>query len=162
MEITNRYTLENWRTRDIELHDIPDDVMTLPFEEVLLKAFGEIASLDLNPVELLFYCIFTQDDWRVVRTPLSRSRPVPRYQAAGIQQVTGIRDALHGSGVPDFFLWTAEGDHRFVEVKASEDGLNPNQRAWAEEHDCTFFIAQLAHVSSELSDEEIMGRNRIT
>ncbi len=71
MELTNRYTLEDWRAEQIEIHSIPDSVMTLELEEILKKTFGEIGTIDLNPIELVFACIFLQNGWRVVRTPMS-------------------------------------------------------------------------------------------
>lgn len=161
MELTGRYTLENWRTQEIEIHDIPEPVLSLQFNEVLKKAFDDIGSLDLNPVELIFSCTFLHNGWRVVRTPMSQNNPVQRHTAVAIEQMTGVSDGLHGSGVPDLFLWNSDGRHRFVEVKASEDSLNENQREWAETYDWNFFIAQLAHTSEDLSDEEVIERNRI-
>lgn len=160
-EITKRYTLEGWRTQEVEIHDIPEAVFSTTLEDILRRVFSDIASMDQNPIELLFYCTFDHEGWRVVRTPLSRNRTVTEYFAAGIEMSTGISDELYGSGVPDFFLWDAEGQHRFVEVKASEDSLNTNQLEWAGEYDCDFYIAQLASVDPELTDEEIIEMNRI-
>ena len=123
--------------------------------------FGEIGSLDLNPVELAFSCIFLERGWRVVRTPLSQNNPPQKHIAVAIEQATGVSDGLFGLGVPDLFLWKPDGKHRFVEIKASEASLNENQREWAETYDWEFYIAQLAHVSEDLSDEEVIERNRI-
>ena len=161
MELTTRYTLENWRTEDVEIHDIPESVLRLPFEDVLKIAFGRISSIELNPIELVFSCIFLHDDWRVIRTPMRRDSPAQQHMAVAIEQATGVKNALYGPGVPDFFLWNSTGQHRFVEVKASEDSLNANQREWADTYDRNFFVAQLAHMSDDLSDEEIIERNRL-
>lgn len=161
MKLTNRYTLENWRTQEIEIQSIPDSVLTLEFEEILKMAFGEIRSIDLNPIELVFSCIFLHNGWRVVRMPTSQESPVQQHTAVAIEQMTGVSDGLYGPGVPDLFLWNSDGQHRFVEIKASEDLLNENQREWAETYDWNFFIAQLAHMSEDLSDEEMIERNRI-
>jgi hypothetical protein len=161
MEITTRYTLENWRAQEIEIHTIPDSVLTLSFEEVLRKAFDKMRSLDLNPIELLFSCIFLDNGWRVIRTPMNQDNPAQKHIAVAIERMTGVDDGLHGSGVPDFFLWNSDGQHRFVEIKASEESLNENQREWADTYDWNFFIAQLAHISEDLSDEEVIERNRM-
>lgn len=104
-EITKRYTLENWRTKDIEIHDIPETVFSLTFEELLRKVLMNVSSMDQNPIELLFYCIFDQNGWKVVRTPLNENRPIPKFMAAGIEIETGIQDELYGPGVPDFSSW---------------------------------------------------------
>ena len=162
MDITTRYTLEDWRTQDINVHHIPEPVLNLPFDEVLKKAFGEIGSLDLNPVELVFSCIFLHNGWRVVRMPMGQNSPGQKHISVGIERVTEVNNGLRGSGVPDLFLWKSDGQHRFVEIKASENSLNKNQREWAKTYDWNFFIAQLAPVSEELSDEEVIERNRIT
>ena len=158
MEITTKYTLEDWRTQKMEVHDIPDEVLSLSLEDILKKSFLDIRSLDLNPIELVFSCIFLYNDWRVVRMPMSRNGSVSQYVAVAIEEMTGVRDALYGPGVPDFFLWNSAGQHRFVEIKASEDSLNDNQQEWAETYDWNFVIAQLAHISDdnsrELSDKE--------
>jgi hypothetical protein len=37
--------------------------------------------------------------------------------------------ARHGRGLPDLFLWS-ESDYRFVEVKAENDHLSPQQFEW--------------------------------
>src|SRR6056297_1941898 len=109
MEITRRYTLENWRTQEIEIRDIPEPVLDLQFEEVLAQVFGEIGSLDLNPVELTFSCIFLECGWRVVRTPLSENNPAQKHIAVAIEQASGVSDGLFGLGVPDLFLWQPDG-----------------------------------------------------
>ena len=162
MRLTSRYTLENWRTQEIDIYDIPDTVLSLSFEEILDLTFGRLRSLDLNPIELLFSCIFFHDDWRVVRTPMKRDSPVQQHMSVAIERATGVRDALYGSGVPDLFLWDSTGRYRFVEIKASEDSLNDNQQEWAEAYDWKFFIAQLAPVSEDMSDEELLNDNKIT
>ena len=161
MEITNRYTLEDWRAREIEIRSIPEPVLTLELEKVLEKAFREIRSVDLNPIELVFSCIFLHQGWRVVRTPMSQNHPVQESTAVAIERATGVDDGLYGSGVPDFFLWKSTGEYRFVDIKASEGSLNENQREWAETYDWDLFVAQLAHMSDSLSDEEVAERNRI-
>lgn len=110
------------------------------------------------------YCatsIFDQNGWRVVRTPMNRNRAVSRFMEVGIEMSTDIREELYGPGVPNFFLWEFDGQHRFVEVKASEDELNSNQLEWAEEYDCNFYIAKLAPVAEAYTDEEIIEMNRI-
>lgn len=93
---------------------------------------------------------------------MNRNHPIAESNAVAIERATGVEDALFGSGVPDLFLWDTDGRHRFVEVKASEDSLNENQREWAETYDWELNIAQLAHADESLSDEEIMERNRLT
>ncbi|WP_169793407.1 VRR-NUC domain-containing protein [Halobacterium hubeiense] len=144
------------------IRSIPDEVLSLSFEEVLEISFGRFRSVDLNPVELLFACTFLHNGWRVVRTPMNRNHPIAESNTVAIERATGVEDALFGSGVPDLFLWDTDGRHRFVEVKASEDSLNENQREWAETYDWELDIAQLAHADESLSDEEIMERNRLT
>lgn len=153
--------MENWRTREMELHSIPDSVFSLSFEDILKKLFSDLVGLDLNPIELLFYHIFDQGGWKIERTPLNRSATITRYKVPAITLETGIKDELFGAGVPDFFLWDSNGQYRFVEVKASEDELNSNQLEWAKKYDCKFCIAQLAPADPELTDEEIIERNRI-
>lgn len=162
MEITTRYTLENWREEEIEIQNTPEQVLNLPFREVLEVALYDVGSIDLNPIELVFSCIFLHDDWRVIRTPLRRDSPVQQHISVAVERTTGVGEALFGPGVPDFFLWRGEGQYRFVEIKASEDRLNDNQRNWVDTYDWNFFIAQLAPVSEDLSDEEILEKNRIT
>lgn len=161
IEITSKYTVEDWETHEIEIRTIPDAVYSQSFEEVLIKCFAEIGSTDLNPIELIFANIFLHEGWNVVRTPMSNSKIAPRYIAAAIEDRTGVSNALYGPGVPDFFLWTSDGQHRFIEIKASEDSLNNNQREWAETYDWNFSICQLAYLSEELSDEEIIENNKI-
>jgi hypothetical protein len=160
--ITRKYTLEDWRTEEIAVFDIPDAVFETTFEDLLQICFGELVALDLNPVELMFSCIFLHKDWRILRTPLSQEHPVWESTAHGIRQHLGIYDALFGPGVPDFFIWNSEGRHRFVEVKATEDQLTSYQREWAETYDHNFVIAQLAPTSAELTEEEIREENRIS
>ncbi|WP_233565561.1 hypothetical protein, partial [Halorubrum sp. Atlit-26R] len=91
MRLTSRYTLENWRTQEIDIYDIPDTVLSLSFEEILDLTFGRLRSLDLNPIELLFSCIFFHDDWRVVRTPMKRDSPVQQHMSVAIERATGVR-----------------------------------------------------------------------
>lgn len=161
MELTTKYTLEDWRRKEIEVHNIPNEVLELTFEGVLKKAFGKVGTADLNPVELVFLCVFLQNDWRVVRTPINSNRPTQQAIVTAIKRATGVSDALYGSGVPDFFLWKSTGQLRFVEIKASEESLNDNQREWVKTFDWDFYIAQLAPAPEDLSDEEIMEENRI-
>lgn len=125
------------------------------------KLFGDSVGLNHNPIELLFYHIFDQIGWRIERTPLNRSATVTRYMVPAIASETGIKDELFGSGVPDFFLWNSGGQYRFVEVKSSENKLNSNQLEWAEKHDCNFYIAQLAPIGEDLTDEDVIEMNRI-
>lgn len=162
MGVTTRYTLEDWETDEMRIHRIPDSVLSLSFEDVLTKCFANVRNLELNPIELLFLCIFLEDDWRVIRPPMSRDSPIQQHSAVAIERATGVQEALYGPGVPDFFLWKSAGKHRFVEVKASENSLNKNQREWADTYDRNFVIAQLAPASEDLPDEEIIEENRIT
>lgn len=161
MNITTRYTIQDWQTQEIELHEIPEAVMELSFKQVLETAFVELRSIDLNPIELTFSCIFSYNGWNVIRTPMNRGIPVQQYISVAVERATGVREALYGAGVPDLFLWTPEGEHRFVEVKASEDSLNSNQKEWADKYDWNFVIAQLAPVSEDMSDKEILYKNKI-
>ncbi|CDK40104.1 MULTISPECIES: VRR-NUC domain-containing protein [unclassified Halorubrum] len=161
MKITTRYTIQDWQTQEIEFHEIPEPVMELSFKQVLEIALVELGSVDLNPIELTFSCIFSHEEWNVIRTPMNRDTPVQQYISVAIERATGVREALYGSGVPDFFLWTPEGEHKFVEVKASEDSLNSNQKEWADNYDWNFAIAQLAPASERMSDEDILERNKI-
>ena len=93
--------------------------------------------------------------------PMAKDSPVQKAMAAAIQEATGVNEGLFGSGVPDFFLWKSNGEYRFVEIKASEGALNDNQLKWAESYDWNFYIAQLAHISEDLSEEQVLERNRI-
>lgn len=145
----------------VDLHDIPDSVFSLTFEDILKKLFSDLVGIDQNPIELLLYHTFDQNGWRVERTPLNRSATITRYKVPAIASETGIKDELFGPGVPDFFLWDSGGQYRFVEVKASEDELNSNQLKWAEKYDCNFYIARLAPIDDELTEEDIIETNRI-
>lgn len=161
MTLTQTYTLENYTTGEIETHNIPESVLSLTFEEILEYAFGELGSVELNPIELLFSCIFREQGWRVARTPLNRNKPIDEMLEAAIERATGISDAIHGRGVPDLFLWKNSGEHRFVEIKASENSLNQNQREWESRHDYELFVAQLAPVGDELTDQQIADINEL-
>lgn len=161
MRLTSKYSLEDWDTGEIVVFDIPDAVLDLSLETVLTSAFGEVRTVEMNTIELLFCCIFLRYDWQVVRPPLNRASPADQPLAVALEQVTSVEaDALHQSGVPDFFLWSQSGEHRFVEVKASEDSLNSNQRDWVGTYDLNFCIAQLAP-AEDITDEEIKRKNRI-
>lgn len=146
----------------MDIRSIPDEVLSLSLEEILEISFGDLRSIDLNPIELVFACTFSHNGWRVVRTPMNRDHPMAESNAVAIERATGVEDALQGSGVPDFFLWDTDGRHLFVEVKASEDSLNENQREWAKTYDWELAIAQFTHADKSLSDEEIKQRNRLT
>jgi len=122
--ITSKYTVEDWQTGEMELHEIPEGVLSLSVEDLMNISIKELNSVNLNIIELVFACIFRNKGWRVVRTPLNPDRPVQGHLAKAIEQNIGIADALHDIGVPDLFLWNTDGEHRFVEVKASEDSLN--------------------------------------
>lgn len=54
MEVTKGCTLENWRTREIEIYQIHDTIFSLSFEDLLKKVFMD-GRLDQNPIEVLCY-----------------------------------------------------------------------------------------------------------
>jgi len=130
MEITKRYTIENWKTRNIKIVNIPDKILNLTFENVFKKILTEASSLNVNIIETLFFIIFNHQDWRVLRLPLNSQNPVDFYMKLAIEQSIGINgEALYGKGVPDFLLWKPdEKKYKFVEIKCTEKNLNKNQK----------------------------------
>ena len=157
--ITRKYTFENWRTREMTVHEIPGSVCRMPVEKMFYKLFAD-GLVNLNPVEQLLYLALDAAGWNVARLPLNRSRTIDRYRWSAFQQIVGTDgEAFFGQGVPDFFIWDRNSrGHRFVEVKHSEWTLSAKQQAWAERSGHDLFVARLAPV--DLSDDEIKETNR--
>lgn len=139
------YTLENWRTREIDIRKYPNGIFELTLQEIiksLLSHHGRV----LNFNELIFFLTFTLEGWKVYCTPLNRSGFASRYILDVLVEKYEIDyGALAKGGCPDFLL-VNEKDHtfRFVEVKASEKSLNKKQVEWSKKFPYDLYIAKSA------------------
>src|SRR3989338_7184865 len=116
MEITRRYTMENWKTGHIELLDIPKEVLELSTEDAFKSVFSS-SIVNLNFVEHLFFLIFNHEGWRVMRLPFGSNYFVKQYIEPTVLDNLGIiRESLHGKGTPDLLIWKVkEKKSRFIE-----------------------------------------------
>lgn len=156
--LTDRYTLESWRTGEVVVHRIPESVYRMPAGAAFHKLFANALG-NLNPVEQVLYLAFDAEGWRVTRLPLNKSDPLDRVKKTVLGFTKVNPAAFHGRGVPDFILWDARTErYRFVEVKHSEWTISPSQAEWARKHDVDFHVARLARTG--LDDAGVVEENR--
>lgn len=154
------YTLENWRTGEIEVREYPDKILKLTLEDII-KFLHDHYGRILNFNELFFYLTFVLEGWQVYCTPFNRHHPTTKYIAWHIIDELGIAGkALKRGGCPDFLLvnWK-DKSFRFVEVKASEQTLNKKQVEWGKEFSYDFFVAKPASMFE--GEEGIEAEKRI-
>lgn len=165
MSFTEKYTIENWRTDgDPVVRDIPREAKSITLEE----AYRKLGSGDQNIVEMVLQYVFDAEGWTVERMPLNQRNWIDNiFKYCVTEKFDSISwEALSSrEGVPDFLLLDMENkEYKFVEVKASEDGLNEAQIKWAEEHTgCELYVAQLAPVGAlqNPTEEDIVEANRL-
>jgi len=159
MRITDKYTLESWRTGELRVYRIPKSILRATVEEFIGTPFSE-GHANLNVVEQLFFFLFKQQKWRVIRLPMNATSAVQRYFLPILDDYGIDRSAVFGPGNPDFWLSKpCTSMHTFVEVKFSEKVLSSAQQRWCEDFGYDLQIAKLAPVG--LDDREITAANRI-
>ena len=165
MVLTKKYTIENYKTGYIELVDIPDKVYSMTLENVFRNIVDWSVGIGINFIELLFFIIFNNQGWMVIRLPLNRQDPASFYRMLAIKRNTGINgEAFYGRGTPDFFLWKPnENKYKFVEIKCTENCLNKYQEQWFEKFGYELFIVKLAKIAKNdklLTEKEMIEQNR--